>query len=74
MTYPPTDLQVIARSRECTDTRDRRSNNTGELCQKLANMRDDLLAFASDPLIIGGVAYSVADRLDRAITELRGAR
>jgi hypothetical protein len=56
------------------DIRDRRQTNTGDLCQKLANCQQDLLAFASDEKVVAGVAYSVADRLDRIITELRGQR
>lgn len=43
---------------------------TQRTCQILKNCRDDLSAFASDPLIVAGVAYSVAHRLEQLIAEL----
>ena len=52
------------------DVTDRRRNNMAKACQALDNCRSDLLAFASNDVILPGVAYSVAERLGRLITEL----
>jgi hypothetical protein len=52
------------------DVRDRRRTNMEDACQKLANCVADLHAFAGDPKLVAGVAYSVADRLSRLIVEL----
>jgi hypothetical protein len=56
------------------DARDRRAKSDSALCSKLAAMRDDLLAYASNDLIGPGVSYSVADRLDRLIASIENDR
>lgn len=52
------------------DVTDRRATGMGHALQALGNMQQDLLTFASDPLVGPGVAYSVADRIGRLIEEL----
>jgi hypothetical protein len=56
------------------DVRDRRAKSDSALCQKLTNMRDDLLAFTSDPVIGPGVSYSVAHRLGLLIASIENDR
>ena len=52
------------------DCRDRRATGMSHALIALDNMRQDLLAFATDPLIGPGVSFSVADRIGRLIEEL----
>ena len=52
------------------DVTDRRQTGMGHALIALDNMRQDLLAFATDPLVGPGVSYSVADRIGRLIEEL----
>lgn len=70
-TSPKSDLDFIAETQAAThDVRDRCRNNMDAALTALANCVTDLTTYAESPAVIPGVAYSVAERLQRLSNEL----